>query len=51
MDSCNVMRGYKNALRKQIKENLLPNLLDIGWDSSHDIHNAAKNLQSILIPT
>ena len=33
MDSCNLMRGSKNGLEKQIKEK--PNLLDIGEDSCH----------------
>ena len=40
MDSCNVMRGSKNGLEKQIKEK--PNLLDINEDSCHHINNAAK---------
>ena len=42
MDSCNIMRGSKNGLEKQIKEKLQPNLLDIDRDSCRHIHNAAK---------
>ena len=42
MDSWNVMRGSKNGLEKQIKENLQPNLLDIDRDSCHHMHNVAQ---------
>ena len=42
MDSCNVMRGPKNGLEKQIRNDLAPHLLDIDGDVCHHLHNATK---------
>lgn len=41
LDSCNVMRGKKSGLEKQIKTHC-PHLLDIDGDSCHHAHNACK---------
>ncbi|XP_061574017.1 zinc finger protein 62 homolog [Cololabis saira] len=41
MDSCSVMRGWKNGLEAKIREKI-PHLLNIDGDSCHHIHNCAK---------
>ena len=43
--SCNVMRGSKNALEKQIKEKRPAKLLDIDGDSCHHIHDVAEKFK------
>ena len=42
MDSCNVMRGSKSGMETRIRGTHCQNLLDVDGDSSHHIHNAAK---------
>ena len=42
MDSCNVMRGNKNSLKKKLRERVCPNLLDIDSDGCHHIQNSCK---------
>ena len=48
MDSCGVMRGSKNGFKTKIRENMVPNLLDVDGNAFHHLHNASRKFTKIF---